>query len=376
MDVFVPRIRSRQHTVTTPNVAFDFEDFGSGTIGDVHSTDSYSHLTDYVGKAKVKPCEHHSWKVLGNPKLYRPFVTEGRNVTLDKYFFAPLEAGHFDSVLGLPEESSLANYSLDAFNAFSTVFPSEFSPVEFVKGIADWRQLLPRLKGDRVKDIASLYLTEEFGWTQLVTDVRTLYGLLAAAQARLLWLKSTRGKPTPLHYAVRITDPTVDSWRTMFRFGSWGLRTTLIDASLRYSASATLLHYIDHLDDEVGLFRAVSSALGLNSPLKAAWQSLPLSFLIDWVWNVSGLLDRLAQIKPAEQWDVYNVSHSVTLKANFSVEQDNHWSGSTSDNVELCRVQLKRYRRSLGIPINLVDLLGFDLSPKKQALLAALYKST
>jgi len=374
MDVFVPRIRSKQHTVTTPNVAFDFEDYGTGNIGDVYSTDYYSHLTDYKGKARVKPCEHHSWKVFGNPKLYRPFMTEGRNVTLDKYFFAPLAADHFDGILGLPEESSLANNNLDAFNSFSTVFPSEFSPVEFVKGIIDWRQLVPHLKGDRVKDIAGLYLTEEFGWTQLVKDVRYFLDLLGKAEARLTWLKRTRGKPTPLHYAVRITDPTVSSWRTMFRLGSWGLRTTLIDASLRYSASATLLHYIDHLDDDVGLFRAVSSALGLNSPLKAFWQALPMTFLIDWVWNVSGLLDRLAQIKPSEQWDVYDVSHSIALKANFSVAQDNQWSGLTSDNVELCRVQLKRYRRSLGIPIDLVELLSTDLSLKKQVLLAALVK--
>lgn len=359
----------------TTAVDYDFGVYGSASLGSIDSVYGYSDISDFVGRADVKPCSHVQWSVIGNPTLYHPFTTEGQPVSFSKQFPLPLGEGAFDHVFDLPDESSLQPHILDAFNAFSIVFPSKFAPIEFVEGLKEWRSLLPSFSGDLVKDVSSLHLTNQFGWQNVIADVTYLSSLLVKCRDRLDWLRRTYGKPTPLYFAKRLPSPDMSPWRYTFRPGSWGLRIIPIDVEVKFVAKATLLHRIPHLDDSTGLYQAIVSALGFNNPLKAIWQSLRLSFLVDWIVDVSGLLDRLAQIKPAAEWSLYNTTHSVSLDARFSIEQDNHYSGTTSENVYLNDVRLRRYRRSLGLPLKLTDMVSGSLNPQQQGLLAALFLS-
>lgn len=357
------------------HVDYDFGAYGSGTLGTVDCVHGYSDITDYVGRATFKPCAHVSWQVIGPPATYHVFTTEGQPVTFSEPFPLPLAEGTFDHILDLPDESSLQQPILNAFNAFSTVFPSDFAPIEFVEGLKNWRSLLPSVTGDVVKDASSAVLTDQFGWQNVIADVTYLTNLLGKCRDRLDWLRRTFGKPTPLFYAERLPSPALSPWRTTFRPGSWGMLISPESIEMKFHAKATLLHRVPHLDDNFGLYQAIVSSLGLNNPLKAVWQNLRLSFLVDWIFDVSGLLDRLAQIKPAAEWNLYDVGHSVSLNAMFNIDQDNHYSGTTSENVYLNKASLRRYRRSLGLPLDVPSLLNIDLNPQQQGLLAALFLS-
>jgi len=371
-----PRTRTRADLTLTDWV-FDWPPYSNYPIsGKVESVTSYESMTDTVGRATVRPCSHVSWKVEGTALPYQDFVTEGIPLHLHGPYPVPMGLHMFDYYLDLPEESGIQNQILNAFNSFSTVFPSNFAPLEFVEGLRDWRKLMPSFTGDFPKDLSSFYLGQKWGRDQLFSDIGYLSNLLATCKARLDWLRRTYGKPTPLYYREALPVAMPAPFRYMFRNGSWGLLVTCVEVKLMFSARATLLHRIPFLDSDLSLFQAVTSALGTNNPLKAIWQNMPFSFLVDWVFNVSGLLDRLAQIKPAAEWQLYDVCHSVKMDASIQIDQDNHWSGGTSDNVPLARVHLSRYRRSLGLPLVLTDLIRTSFSPNQQLALTALLTST
>lgn len=369
-----PYPRVRFYTVTDyADLSYNWA-FGPGVIPNVETTSAYRYMADTVGRTPIRPCNHVEWYIEGTPQSYHSFMTEGLPVTVSGVR-TPIRDNAMDNILDLPSEASLQNSMLNAFNSFSTVFPSKFAPIEFVEGLRDWRSLIPSLSGDWKKDLASFYLGQKWGRDQLFADIMYLTNLLNQCKSRLEWLRRTYGKPTPLYYRERLEPPTVASWRVQFWPGSWGTRFTLEDAQLVFSARATLLHRIPHLNDLTGLYQACVSALGLNNPLKAIWQSLRLSFVFDWIVNVSGLLDRLAQIRPAAEWTLYDVCHSVKLEARFRIDQDNHWSGTTSDNVFLNNLRLIRYRRSLGLPLVLTDLMRSSFSPNQLLALTAMVTS-
>jgi hypothetical protein len=140
-----------------------------------------------------------------------------------------------------------------------------------------------------------------------------------------------------------------------------------------FTAGGMLLQRLEHLNDAIGWFRAISAALGLNQPLKSAWEVLPFSFVVDWFSDVSTHLARLATLQPAEEWDVYDVSSSYQIDVAWNVEQV-HRSGWDvgSQSYFLGRLSGRRYKRYVGLPIDLRVYLPSIPSPEQLSLLLAM----
>lgn len=269
---------------------------------------------------------------------------------------------------------------LEAFNVFSTQFPEKISFSEFLLGLGKLKELLPKLSGDILRDLASFHLGQKFGWENLLRDLQALSTVVQDVRSRLEWLKKTRGKPTRLgHYKRNVKEfvPVVVE-RNVWDRAFW-TSLELVSYRVDFRAGAWLRQYLDHLDDMIGMLRGLMGALGLLNPVKAIWVNLPFSFVVDWFFNISAHLDRLALIKPAEEWNLYGVTHSFVYTAAIDVYQ----FCDVMHDPEVPRGQRKYrgrmyyeiYDRQCGLPISLDSLIPTGLSPNQLVLLAALFGS-
>jgi hypothetical protein len=318
--------------------------------------------------------------MLAGVKPMVPFMSDHASVVVpfeDAYTdFAP-----GDLLMCCPElpGSVLSILNLEAFNSFTEQFPEKISFGEFTQGLFELKALLPSISGDILKDLSSLYLTEKFGWENLVSDLKALNNLLRDVQARLAWLRKTYGKPTKLgYYKGNCYDPGNDgrTHESMWADARWGTRFTRLSYRCDYRAGCWLVQKLQHLNDAIGLFRGFVTALGLANPVKSIWEVLPFSFVVDWFFNISTQLDRLTRVRPAEAWDLYGLGYSLSYSATVRVDQFSRgWYDPdiTSDQtVQLGTAKIQIYDRSAGLPIGAESLIPSNLSPSQLVLLAAM----
>jgi len=258
----------------------------------------------------------------------------------------------------------------EAFTDFSTQFPEEISFSEFILGLRQIVDLLPRIESSFTRTAAGGYLNKKFGWDNLISDLKALSSICKTVQSRIEWLKKTRGKPVKLGFlrnncytpilanSVYYEEPPYYG----VRLGPKGYRAD-------YRAGAQLLQYIDYLDDSIGFIRAFIGALGLNNPLKVVWVNMPLSFVFDWFFQISKHLTRLAAVKPAEQWDVMNVTNTLKVRFQVDVWQDNPYAG---EKFLLGTVSYDSYDREVGLPVPLDVYNPVGLTPSELTLLIAM----
>jgi len=266
----------------------------------------------------------------------------------------------------------------DAFNSFSDRFPTKISGAEFAQGLAELAALLPKISASLSRTIAGAYLTKKFGWDNLVSDIKSFLSLADSIRERMEFLKRTFGKPTKLYFKKPDIQQPTGVWSLDFEPSrAWGVRLILKDYQCDFSAGATLVQEMKHIDDAIGWLRAIVISLGLNSILESAWKTTRLSFVVDWFINVSGSLHRLSAIQPADKWDVSDVYSSVKLKAVFEVWQYNHdvQDGSESPDRFLGHMELSRYQRWVGLPLDLSLFTPSSLSPDQLVLLTAMMAS-
>jgi hypothetical protein len=287
-----------------------------------------------------------------------------------------LDLTDLSSLASLPSEALRESLHLEAFNDFSTQFPQQMSAAEFLGGMRELSQLVPKLQGDFLKDVAGLHLTNEFGWQSLLSDLRVLNEVVQKTRERLEWLRETYGKPTKLGFLRKDILPysgleslSVEPVRC------WGFRYELIDRRVDYRAGATLTQFMTHLDDTIGLLRGLTGAFGLDNPVKAFWEVLPFSFAVDYVFKISTHLDRLTRVQPAEPWELSKVTHSLKGLYRIKVIQvnDNQLGTSSHEEYPLGVVSLNYYERGVGLPVSLATLSPESFSPEQLVLLAAIF---
>jgi hypothetical protein len=281
----------------------------------------------------------------------------------------------------VPSLSDADFYGLnrEAFNYFADAFPQKMSFGEFVFGLRELQDLIPKLQESMAKSFSGGYLNKKFGWDNLLSDLETLGGIVQTARDRLEYLKRIYGVPTRLgfsrpnldvltHHVGEHVDCSIEDA---------AIHTTITLKSCRMDmrATATIVETLDFLDGTIGLIRSLTGALGLNNPVKAIWETLPFSFLVDWFFNISGHLDTVTRAEPATGWNVSNVSCSYHLTAEFSIASTrvqgfDLTTGYTRDQGV---IRLDEYRRFAELPLSVVDLLPTtELSPTQLTLLFAL----
>jgi hypothetical protein len=277
------------------------------------------------------------------------------------------------SVLPSLPNQDFFDLNREAFNYFADVFPTAMSFSEFIVGMGQLQDLIPRLQESMAKSFSGGYLNKKFGWDNLLSDLDTLGGVVQLVEDRLAYLKRTYGIPTRLGFSrpnilpMPSNNPVgVCTWDSYRHF-----EVVLTDYRLDMRAGATILQTLDYLDGTIGLIRGLTGAFGLNNPIKALWQNLPFSFVVDWFINISDHLDTLTRLAPATGWDTTNVSCSYKFRARFKVY--GVYQYYTSFRRYYGEVVLDDYRRFIGLPLSLEDLLpSTELSPTQLTLLLAL----
>lgn len=264
-----------------------------------------------------------------------------------------------------------------AFIHFSERFPAQISGSEFLQGFGELASLLPHFETSILRTIAGGFLNEQFGWENLLRDLKSLHGLLKSIEDRMRFLKETFGKPVILHYY----EPNLQFTDVLPQFDEplrgFGRRLTRKHFRCDYHATCTLVQRMSHIDDAIGWLRGIVSGLGLNNPLEAAWKVMPYSFVVDWFFNVSSYLARTATIQPADsQWDVFDVTHSFKWQCTVDIEQiDRNLIDVSDQTYFLGTYEVKQYLRELHLPVDLTVLSPSTMTPKQLVLLAAMIAS-
>lgn len=323
---------------------------------------------------RMNPCLHRKWLYSGNQMV--PFTGDHGSVVTPHEVGPSLDLTDLSYVIPFLSDALRESLHMEAFNAFTTQFPQQMSAAEFLGGMRELDQLLPKLKGDFIKDVAGLHLTNEFGWQSLLSDLKVLGEVVQKTQERLQWLRETYGKPTKLSFYRKDVLPYIGRPSYSFEHErTWGFRYELSAFQMDYRAGSTLTQFMTHLDDTIGLLRGLTGAFGLDNPIKAAWEILPFSFVVDYVFKISTHLDRLTRVKPAEPWTLSKVSHSFKAYADIDVIQvnDNQLGTSVLEETFLGRVRYNYYERGVGLPVSLATLTPENLSPDQLVLLLAIF---
>jgi len=265
----------------------------------------------------------------------------------------------------------LSDLHLEAFNYFADVFPQQISSSEFVQGLFQLKDLIPKVEDTIVKSFSGGFLNKEFGWDNLLSDLSSFSTLLDTVRSRLEYLIRTRGIPQRLSFSRRLSlDSYVGGYYDELLSGNWGTRVYLQSVDCRYRATSWIMNQLDYLDGLVGTMRGITGALGLNNPLKAIWNVLPFSFVVDWFGKISEHLTSVARIGPPVGWDVYNVTHSIRMSYILRIDEVHpaaggtpfqQWNSGTAEGLF--------YRRGLGLPFSLVNFDLAGLSPMQLVLM-------
>lgn len=305
------------------------------------------------------------------------------NITVDdgaKPFLDPdiVWSSLINGILDHDVAPHLSDLHLEAFNYFSEQFPSEISFSEFIQGLIEAKALLPSIEGSIGKTLAGGYLNYEFGWRNLIQDLGNLSTLLDSVRNRLNYLHRTSGIPQRLGFNRKIDLSTKVGHTLDYAIsGNWGTRLRIQSINCEYRAVGWILQNLEFLDGLYGIIRGVISALELDNPLKAFWNVLPFSFVVDWFGKFSEHLTALSRVK-SPNWDVYNVTHSV--KTTFSLEVcdvhnlsgDSHFDDPSYEEYHTGTIDGTTYYRGLGTPFDPIGIDLDQLTPQQLVLLLAM----
>jgi hypothetical protein len=296
----------------------------------------------------------------------------------------------FDDIIGNPEyivpnwgfriPSDLhSNLSEQAFNYFSDVFPQHLSFAEFVQGFLELKALLPTVGDSIGKTLSGGYLNKSFGWDNLLADLNTLGTICGDVLARMDFFHKTYGIPTRLGFS-RNNVYDLSSFGTFFvynysinDYGIWSVRVKPVSYQADFRATAWIMQTLGYVSDLAGFIRTMIGALGLNNPVKAFWNTVPLSFVVDWFFNVSQHLEHLTRLNPAVGWNVTNMTNSVTYKIKFSVQQIGYPGNSSSETIgPEYFINQRVYERGVGLSFPWELLNPEELSSSQLTLLLAM----
>jgi hypothetical protein len=269
---------------------------------------------------------------------------------------------------------------MDAFNAFYEQIPTEVSIPNFLWELREIKALIPRLQSSLTKTASGGYLNFQFGWKPFLDDLRKLWALTDTVRSRLEYLKSTYGRKTRIGLFQDITsqiegryqgysdwhwfaDPPRKDVDFQGNFKVREFRTVL-------RAGGYLYHELQGLDDSLTQVKAFSSALGLNNPLRAVWNALPYSFVVEWFTNIGGLFDRLSIQPFSGEWTISNPTWS--FKSTAVIDAYQRFGDKTDANTHLlATITAERYQRFVGLPVP-ASIFSLELTSKQQLLLLAL----
>jgi len=356
------------------NVSFD--------VGPVRSPLLFKSIDDFHGKLHngrgiFPPSDtvQHSFDC----NALRPLQPWIQNEGVGNASVTPLRDSYppiYDSVVfnfPIVSDDSWYDFGADACLSFATQIPTEVSLANFSWELRELGQLLPKLENSIQSTISGGFLNFQFGWKPFLSDLQKLSGILSTVQGKINHLKQTYGKKTKLGmYRGDVLKPTFSDYTSIVtdaRLNSVSYRWQLAEYRADLRAGGYLFHKLKDLDSLYGYIRALFVALGLDNPLRAVWQALPYSFVVDWVFGLSHRLGSLS-INPFKgDWQVSDFSSSCFTVAKWKVIQV---IANPYVEIPLGSVIAKRYVRISQLPVRSTFLTLNVPSPQQLLLTNAM----
>lgn len=156
---------------------------------------------------------------------------------------------------------------------------------------------LARLGNAIVKDLPNYFLEVVFGWKPLLSD---LHGAITELDNRDSsdWKVTCKGKAGVKEKGTFIY-----------------LSESAASAAQRYDYEISHGAYtrIDAVPENAALVKAAQ--LGLTNPLSLAWEVMPWSFAVDWIYPIGPYFDRLDS---ALGWNILGMSTSAMIKSKLT----------------------------------------------------------
>ena len=306
---------------------------------DMWATTDYGKITDEgrrsyevvrrVPKARdalFKDVYHERWSIHGfdhTPRLVYFGYPQGTKWTCPAVYsrIAYVYTGHYpDLGFGMLGDVPLVIANFDElsghYNRWNRVKPSMATRAnlfQFLVELKDFKRmfdLIPKkhtgfntwkqLRGT-VGYGNDVHLNYNFGWKPFVRDIMSVYDGIGKFNKKLDRLLDNADKD--LRRRVRDEVATELSYtRNLQTVGSsgWQMKTT-VQASGYYGSAFNYRYVLPEYGRDELFARAWADMLGLNITPANVWRVLPSSFIVDWFFNVGGILDQYSSnwIEPA-----------------------------------------------------------------------------
>ena len=153
----------------------------------------------------------------------------------------------------------------------------------------------PITRLDEFKAGASMHLWYQFGIKPAIASAKEVYRLIKELPLVIAKLRQETGKLRVRHFsrAMDFIDLPPQN-ATVYNGGGYVIKqTTSWIVPPVYHASMRFRYDVSRLSDLELMTRAWAQALGLDKPLRVAWNSIPLSFVVDWFADIGRWLGSL-----------------------------------------------------------------------------------
>lgn len=327
-------------------------------------------------------CDHITVKQQNVPVTESYFISPGTYYRKAKHNF---NAGYVDHYLPLPSVSSYHAEALQFFKAgcqdqqldlganlfelgqVKTLFPSIYSSLKGLGSVS--RTVTPlsiKTIAKGAKESANLHLAYAFGIMPLISDVRSLVNSVKGLQDRVTWFRKNSGRPVRVSFSKDLSTTSLPANSVVLDNVNERVSVEVKSYRCTYHAFATLTYDVSSLSDIELELRLMTRALGLDKPLNTAWELLPWSFVVDWVFAIGQWLDRITPaITLPVQFQDLGYSIKVERDDLYCLARKNPREGSGRTEAG---VQRTRYYRCAGLPISFSSLSETDVGLRQLAL--------
>lgn len=227
-----------------------------------------------------------------------------------------------------------------------------------------------------LKNVADGYLIHQFGIKPFIREIEQLMGGTAAILKRLDFLRRTQGSVFPARYteSVEFTKPDQQlALADAYGFSNSTIWLRSVQGVVKYACTAKVKNNLVGLDDFLAGIKIYLAALGGQDVVKFLWDLVPFSFVIDWNYNVSGLLDRYASVQPFSG-SLEVVSAGTSFKKMCTGTLRIEGPAMTYEGyLDYATLHYKEYQRHAGLDIGFNYIKPFSaLTPHQLGVLSAL----
>lgn len=365
----------------------------------------YESFHDTVSTDRVKPCDHY--KLWGTPGLFNGGQSFYSSEGVGGYIGSStvpnedlITRSQVFSKIGDPRNSSAFQLAVNnAFFAFHTQVRSEtdlplalltmgdilqlaISVRKFAQGfqaflakdydpryglVARLNRVPPFLRAWR-----QAFLAFSFGYKPTAADAYALGGVYWHALQKLDFLRRSYGKPTPLNYSYHWVGPNEDDPTDQAQGYVTNTRLILGFQEVEFKAHTILYHKLQGLDSSMALLRALGAATGFGNPLLVAWDKIPYSFIIDWAFRLSNVLQGIAFQPFQGDWILQSPHYTLKHTGIVSVWESAYPTLNSHKWVKCGDLYFKRFIRELSLPVNVASLGLPSFDSTQQALILSL----